>query len=115
MSNREQAIKTFVEVNKFDTPITNTPMSDAALDFVFGTVWNTPGLSTRERRLISLTCAAISAHALPLEVHVRSALKSGDFTKQELETFLLHLAAYAGFPVAAGTSAVIHKIAAEFT
>ena len=113
MVSKEKAIETFKHVNQFDPPDASSPMGDAGVNFVFGTVWNTPGLSVRERRLISLTCTAISGHLMPLETHVRGALKSGDFTPQELDAFLLHLAAYAGFPVAAGASGVIARVAAE--
>lgn len=93
-------------------PIQNTPMSEAALDFVFGKVWNSK-LSWREKRLISLTCAAISGHQFPLETHVYAALKSGDLTKDDLHAFALHVAAYAGFPVAAGVEMMIQKVAKE--
>jgi len=95
------------------TPLNRgTPLSEAAKEFLFGRIWKSD-LSFREKRLISLTCAAISGHHMPLETHVYAALKSGDFTVDELHAFALHVAAYAGFPVGAGTEMMIQKVVAE--
>jgi 4-carboxymuconolactone decarboxylase len=82
------------------------------MEFLFGRVWNSK-LSWREKRIISLTCAAISGHALPLETHVYGALKSGDLSKDDLHAFALHVAAYAGFPVGAGIEVAISKVSAQ--
>jgi 4-carboxymuconolactone decarboxylase len=113
MSSNDIARGNFVRVNQAAPPENSSPLGEAAMDFVFGKLWGAPGLSWRERRLISLTCAAIGGHALPLEVHVRGALKSGDFTVEELRAFSVHLAAYAGFPVAAGVDMMLHKVTVD--
>ena len=111
--NKDEIAERLRYVTQSDTvPIQNTPMSDAAMDFVFGKVWSSK-LSWREKRLISLTCAAISGHQFPLETHVYAALKSGDLSKNDLHDFALHVAAYAGFPVAAGVEMMIQKVAAN--
>ena len=113
MSNDDAAKRTMARVTQSDVvPIQNTPMAEASLDFVFNKVWNSK-LSWREKRLISLTCTAISGHQLPLETHVYAALKSGDLSKDDLHDFALHIAAYAGFPVAAGVEMMIQKVAAQ--
>lgn len=115
MTNDDTAYRNFLYVNQAETaPLQNTPLGDMAMEFVFGRVWNSK-LSWREKRLISLTCAAISGHQLPLETHVRGALKSGDFTTEELSAFAVHVAAYAGFPVAAGVEGMIRKVSADLS
>jgi 4-carboxymuconolactone decarboxylase len=113
MSSNEVSRRNYVRVNQAEPPTTSSPLGEASMDFVFGRLWDSPGLSWRERRLISLTCTAISGHALPLETHVRGALKSGDFTVEELRAFSVHLAAYAGFPVAAGVEMMLQKVLAD--
>ena len=110
MNPQNTAHQNFLYVNQAETaPLQNTPLGEAAMDFVFGKIWNSP-LSWREKRLISLTCAAISGHQLPLETHVRGALKSGDFSADDLHAVALHIAAYAGFPVGAGMEGMVQKV-----
>jgi 4-carboxymuconolactone decarboxylase len=113
MSNNEVARKNYIYVNQSEPPNVGGPVFDATMDFVFGTVWNSKQLSWREKRIISLACAAISGHQLPLEVHVRGALKSGDFSVDDLQAFGLHLAAYAGFPMGAAVQLMVQKVLAE--
>ena len=112
MSADDAAKRNYARVNQMDPPMADAPMGKAGMDFVFGQVWSTPGLSWRERRLVSLVCTAISGHAFPLEFHLRGALESGDFTDDDLRAVALHVAAYAGFPVAAGMEPAIRKVSA---
>jgi len=95
-----------------EAPIQNAPLSEAAWEFVFGKVWDSQ-LSYREKRLISLVCACISAHQLGFETHVRGALQSGDFSVEDLQAVSVHLAAYAGFPVGAGFETMLQKVRGE--
>jgi 4-carboxymuconolactone decarboxylase len=113
MSSNDLSRRNYVRVNQAEPPTTTSPLTEAAMDFVFGKLWDSPGLSWRERRLISMTCAAIGGQVMPLEMHVRGALKSGDFTLEELRAFSVHLAAYAGFPVGAAVEAMLYKFLAE--
>jgi alkylhydroperoxidase/carboxymuconolactone decarboxylase family protein YurZ len=113
MSTADIARQNYIRVNASEPPAGSSPLGDAAMDFVFGKIWGSPGLSWRERRIISLVCAAISGQDLPLDAHVRGALKSGDFTADELRALSVHLAAYAGFPVATSIEVSIHRVQNE--
>jgi 4-carboxymuconolactone decarboxylase len=84
----------------------------ASHSFLFAQVW-TSELPWREKRLISLTCTAIAAYAMPLETHLRAALSSGDLSEDDLHAFALHVAAYAGFPFGAGAEATLKKVLTE--
>lgn len=113
MSNDDVARRHFLQsMQTSEPPLRGSPLSEAAWDFVFGKVWDSP-LSYREKRLISLTCACISAHNLGFETHVRAALQSGDFTVEDLQAVSVHLAAYAGFPVGAGFETMVQKVKSE--
>ena len=74
---------------------------------VFGDVWERPGLSKRDRSLI--TVAALVALYRPDQVrgHIWRALDNG-VKKEELIELITHLAFYAGWPNA-GTAALIAK------
>jgi 4-carboxymuconolactone decarboxylase len=90
------------EVNP-DTPVPGRDggFLDLTRDHVFGEIWTRGSLSMRERRLISLTCTAVNPSGPALGVHVNNALKSGDLSAQDVEEWIIHLAHYAGWPVAA--------------
>lgn len=64
----------------------------------FGDVYARPGLSLRERMLVTLSAIAALGHAQPqLAAHVRNALNIG-LTREEIAEALMQIAGYAGFP-----------------
>ena len=65
---------------------------------MFGHLWRRPGLTRRERRLITVPCVGVSDAIGPIWSHVTSALGSGDITPREMEELILHFRAYAGTP-----------------
>ena len=48
-----------------------------------------------------------------MDVHVRSALSSGDISIEEMEEFVAHFAHYAGFPIATQMYTTFRRIAGE--
>jgi 4-carboxymuconolactone decarboxylase len=83
------------QVPAFDPPDVFTA---ATVDQVFGNLWQRPGLSDRERRLLSI--AIVGARGLDFEArtHIRGALKTGDLSSAEMMEVILHVAHYAGWP-----------------
>jgi 4-carboxymuconolactone decarboxylase len=74
---------------------------------LFGEVWERPGLSKRDRSLI--TCATLIALGRERQLvgHLGRALDNG-LSKNELSEVITHLAFYAGWP-AAMTAALVAK------
>jgi len=68
-------------------------------DDVFGDVWERPGLSKRDRSLV--TCAALVAAGKTeqMNFHFPRALDNG-VTREELVEMITHLAFYVGWPSA---------------
>lgn len=64
----------------------------------WGDLWQRGQLSSRERRLITLTCLALHGTDRTIGLHLRGALDSGDLTAADLDAMTLQLAIYAGFP-----------------
>lgn len=94
----ERGVEEFIDVNLTPAPPTNSPYRHAGiLNFVFGHVWQRPGLSRRERRIITVASVALDDSPIPLRTHVSSALHSGDITKEEMDEIVLQFAAYYGF------------------
>ena len=72
------------------------------LNFVFGHLWQRPGLTRRERRLITIPCVGVGDAIGPIWSHVTSALGSGDVSYDEMQEIILHFSAYGGVPRATG-------------
>jgi 4-carboxymuconolactone decarboxylase len=98
-----------VQMPSFST----TPMADAARDFVFGEVWNRPGLDKRSRLWITLACVVATGAPVPVKTYARAAVKSGLVTMEEMREFVLHFAMYQGFPKATVMDAALSEVAAE--
>jgi 4-carboxymuconolactone decarboxylase len=88
----------FRDINLIGAPQPDTPYTQAGiLNFVFGHVWQRPGLSRRDRRLITLACVGIDDSVMPIRSHVGSALQSGDISLGEMREVALQFSAYYGF------------------
>src|SRR6188768_3968210 len=68
-------------------------------DVLFGDVWERPGLSKRDRSLITVAALVALNRAEQLPGHLRRAIDNG-VTEDELIEAITHLAFYAGWPVA---------------
>ena len=53
------------------------------------------------------------AQPIPIRAHVRAAIASGDITVDEMREFALHLAGYAGWPIASIVDSTITEFAGE--
>ncbi|MER5750109.1 carboxymuconolactone decarboxylase family protein [Streptomyces sp. NPDC002088] len=94
----ERGVEEFIDINLTPAPPANSPYRHAGiLSFVFGHVWQRPGLTRRERRIITVAGVALDDSPVPLRTHVSAALHSGDITKAEMDEIVLQFAAYYGF------------------
>jgi 4-carboxymuconolactone decarboxylase len=74
---------------------------------VYGEVWERPGLSKRDRSLITVATLVALGRERQLRGHLERALGNG-VTKTEIGELITHLAFYAGWP-AAMTAALVAK------
>ncbi len=89
------------------------PWLRMAQEHLFAQIWTRPGLSVRDRRLISLTAAAYAGSHEGYASHLRGALDHGDLSTDELWEWLLHFTQYAGYPKAAPVWAEYRTLLAE--
>src|SRR6478735_8912039 len=75
--------------------------------WLFGEVWERPGLKKRDRSLIVVATLIALGREKQLPGHLERALNNG-VTKAELSEVITHLAFYAGWP-AAMTAALVAK------
>lgn len=74
---------------------------------VYGDVWERPGLSKRDRSLITMATLVALGRERQLRGHLERALANG-VSKDEIGELITHLAFYAGWP-AAMTAALVAK------
>ncbi len=65
----------------------------------WGSVWSRPGLTRRERSLVTIALLAALGHDDEVAMHVRATANTGA-TPDEVKEVLLHVAVYAGVPAA---------------
>jgi 4-carboxymuconolactone decarboxylase len=65
----------------------------------WGSVWSRPGLSKRERSLVTIALLAALGHEEEVAMHVRATTNTGA-TADDVKEVLLHVAVYAGVPAA---------------
>ena len=105
----DQGQATFRDVNGMDPPAPGNPFTDATVDYVFGEIWTRLGLTRKERRWIALSAVASSGAGAALQVHVGTALQSGDITPVELREFVLQFAVYQGWPRATTLHLIVEE------
>ena len=87
-------------------------LGDYTDDVLFGDVWKRPGLSPRDRSLITVATLVALYRTNELPGHLKRALDNG-VTKDELVELITHLAFYSGWPTANSAVAVARKVFAE--
>jgi alkylhydroperoxidase/carboxymuconolactone decarboxylase family protein YurZ len=62
-------------------------------------VWSRPGLTRRERSLITIALLAAAGHDEEVAMHVKATVNTGA-SAEDIKEALLHVAVYAGVPAA---------------
>lgn len=78
----------------------------------WGTVWSRPGLTKRERSMITVALLAGLGHHEEFRLHVR-AMRNTGASVDDLKELLLHVAIYAGVPAANTCFAIAKEMLAE--
>lgn len=80
-----------------------TPFDEPFQTFItegaWGSVWSRPGLSRRDRSLLTIALMAALGHEEELAMHIRATRNTGA-SQAEVQETLLHIAVYAGVPAA---------------
>lgn len=91
----------------------NTPLTQAAQNFIFAEVWDRPGLDRRSRRWITLAAVTAAGAGTAMRTYAKAALDSGDITMAELREFILQFAVFQGFPKAVEFELMLNRLEAE--
>lgn len=81
-------------------------------EVLFGDIWERPGLSKRDRSLITVAALVALYRTNELPFHLNRAIENG-LKKEELAEAITHLAFYSGWPTAASALAIAKTVLSE--
>jgi 4-carboxymuconolactone decarboxylase len=111
---RKKGLAKMNEVYSWEMPnIEGDAYFDLTVDHLFGTIWTRPGLSMRDKRIMTL--AVVTAMGLQdlTEVQVTAALANEELTEEELKEMAIFLTHYVGFPRGSGLNGVVGRVAGK--
>ncbi len=76
---------------------------------LFGDVWKRPGLSPRDRSLVTVASLVALYRANELPFHLKRALENG-LSREELIEAITHLAFYSGWPTASSALLIARRV-----
>jgi 4-carboxymuconolactone decarboxylase len=84
-------------------------LAELSANVLFGDVWERPGLSKRDRSLITVASLIALYRTDQLRGHLRRALDNG-VTREEIGEVITHMAFYSGWPTAANAAQVAKQV-----
>ena len=84
-------------------------LGDYTDNVLFGDVWKRPGLSPRDRSLVTVASLVALYRTNELPFHLKRALENG-VTKDELIELITHLAFYSGWPTAMSAALLAKEV-----
>ena len=87
-------------------------LMDLTDNVLFGDVWERPGLSKRDRSLITVAALVALYRPEQLRGHLERALSNG-VTKDEISELITHLAFYSGWPTAVSAAGLAKTVFEE--
>ena len=87
-------------------------LGDYTENVLFGDVWKRPGLSPRDRSLITVATLVALYRTNELPFHLKRALDNG-VSRDELIELITHLAFYSGWPTANTAVTIAQRVFEE--
>jgi 4-carboxymuconolactone decarboxylase len=75
------------------------PLQEAVTGLAWGAIWGRPGLTLKERSLVTVSVLIATGRRHELALHINGALNNG-WTRAQLQEILLQAACYCGMPAA---------------
>jgi 4-carboxymuconolactone decarboxylase len=110
---RRRGLEKMEQVYGFD-------MTDGAGDFfgitadhLFAEIWNRPGLTDRDRRLLLIGLLAGTGGHDVLTIQIPAAYKNGELDDEQLREIVIFLCHYAGWPNGARINSIVEDTIAK--
>ena len=111
---RRKGLEKMNEVYGWEMPdIKGDPYFDLTVDHLFGAIWTRPGLSMREKRIMTLTAVTAVGNRGLAEIQINAALLNGELTEAELKEVAVFLTHYLGFPLGSALNGAVDTVVAK--
>jgi 4-carboxymuconolactone decarboxylase len=108
---RKKGLEKMNEVYGWEMPnVEGDPFFDLTVDHLFGTIWTRPGLSMRDKRIMTLTAVAALGNDALAEIQANAALHNDEMTGEELKEMAVFLTHYLGFPLGSKFDGAVSKV-----
>ena len=110
---RRRGLAKMNEVYAWEMPDMPGDFFALTVDHLFGDIWSRPGLSMRDKRIMTLSVVTALGLQDLAEIQVNAALENGEMTGEELREMALFITHYVGFPLGSGFNGVVERVAAK--
>ena len=102
------------EVYGWEMPnIEGDPYFDLTVDHLFGSIWTRPGLSMRDKRIMTLTAVSAIGNRDLAEIQINAALLNSELDETELKEMAVFLTHYLGFPLGSALNGAVDTVVAR--
>lgn len=110
---RRRGLERMEEVYGFDMTDGQGDFFGYTADHLFADIWNRPGLSDRDRRLLLIGLLSGTGGADVLGIQVPAAHANGELSDEELREIVIFLCHYAGWPNGARLNSIVEDTIAK--
>jgi 4-carboxymuconolactone decarboxylase len=110
---RREGLDKMNEVYAWEMPDMPGEFFALTVDHLFGTIWTRPGLSMRDKRIMTLSVVTALGLQDLSEVQVNAALQNEELTAEELREMAIFLTHYVGFPLGSKLDGVVGRVTAK--
>jgi 4-carboxymuconolactone decarboxylase len=111
---RRKGLDKMNEVYGWEMPnIEGDPYFDLTVDHLFGDIWSRPGLSMRDKRIMTLTAVTAAGSRDLAEIQINAALLNGELSETELKEMAVFLTHYLGFPLGSALNGAVSTVVAR--
>jgi 4-carboxymuconolactone decarboxylase len=111
---RRKGLEKMNEVYGWEMPnIEGDPYFDLTVDHLFGDIWSRPGLSMRDKRIMTLTAVTAAGSRDLAEIQINAALRNEELTETELKEMAVFLTHYLGFPLGSALNGAVGAVVAK--
>ncbi len=111
---RRNGLEKMNEVYGWEMPdVEGDPYFDLTVDHLFGAIWTRPGLSMRDKRIMTLTAVTAVGKRDLAEIQINAALLNGELSETELKEMAVFLTHYLGFPLGSALNGAVDTVVAK--
>jgi 4-carboxymuconolactone decarboxylase len=110
---RRSGLERMEEVYGFDMTDGLGDFFGYTADHLFADIWNRPGLTDRDRRLLLIGLLSGTGGADVLGIQVPAAHANGELSDEELREIVIFLCHYAGWPNGARLNSIVENTIAK--